>query len=864
MLVQSIGGGGGAIQVIGAASNGAGLVLGASNSGGGDGGTVTVTNDGTISTTAAGAHAILAQSIGGGGGFTTAVDQGGGLLPVSITKGAGGTGGSGGAVSVGSTNAIMTSGSGASGIIAQSIGGGGGVVGGGVFASTVSSGGPFAGSVGGAGDAGTVTVTSSGAILSSGSGAFGIFAQSATGTGRSSAVTVTAAADVVANGSGSSALMGVSTGTGGTGNIAVTINPGIVVSGGSGQGAGVSFVGGAANTLTNDGIVTSVLAIDGYAMRGTTGGDRIDNRNLMIGSVDLQGGANGLQNAAGATFMSGITVSLGAGNTLTSLGLISPGDYQRLLTTNLTGNFSQTPTGVYGLDFDLELAAADQIVVTGTAAVSGIVAVNLINPNLTASAAKPGTFDNVIVAATDGESHAGIILEAPNTAVSTYSLVYPNGNDITLKHVISYSPVGLTGNQASVGDAVNRIQGAQTSPGFAPIATALFFQPTVGSLAHAYDLLSGSSTAATQQAGFGASDAFFASTGRQLAFWMAGDSGTAGTSATGDNVSTSIVAYAALGGPVGDVVNSKSAVIAVPELRHWRFWATGSGGSANVNGSPAIGTADARMHGGGFDAGVDFEMSRNLLAGIAVGSGLYEFNAPARLTSGSVEAGHISAYGAVRHGNLYATAILGVSAYYNNTRRHAAVPGVLLGLPGGNVEVPGLSDTLKGDFLSYAVSGQFETGYRVNAGWLQLTPFAGLQFSALRSDSYVESGSNAGNAAPIGLAFSSRTNRSLPTFLGLEMRSDFDLGSERQLSVRARAAWKHEFLLDRSIEAAFQAAPGFTFVARGAAPASDALRTSLDFKLTLDDNVAVYSSFEGEFSGTGESYSGSAGLRINW
>lgn len=864
ILTQSIGGGGGAIQIAGAGASGASLVLGASNGAGGNGRTVTVLNDGSISTATAGAHGIVAQSIGGGGGFMTAADQSGGLLPVSISKGIGGLGGNGGAVSVNSTRAIMTTGPGASGIIAQSVGGGGGVVGGGVFSSTMSSGAPFAGSAGGAGNAAAVTVTNSDWILSSGAGAFGIFAQSAAGSGSGSGITVTAAAHVFANGAGSTAILGESSGSGGTGNIEFTINKGVTVSGGSGGGAGASFIGGAVNSLKNEGVLTSVSAIDGYAARGTAGDDHIENRYLMIGSIDLERGANSVLNGVNAIYMPGITASVGAGNTLTNLGLISPGDFQRLLTTNLTGNLVQTALGAYGVDYDLKLVAADQIVVSGTASVSGIVAVNLISPNLTASAAKPGTFDNVIVAAAGGETHQGIVLEAPNTAVSNYSLIYATGNDITLRNVIDYSPAGLSGNQASVGDAVNRIQGAQISPAFAPIATALFFQPSIASLARAYDLLSGSATAATQQTAFGSSDAFFASASRQMAFWMAGDGGPVGTTATAEVVNTAVQSYAALGGPVGDVAEARTAVLAVPELRHWRFWATGSGGSGNVTGNLVNGTAGARTQGAGLDAGVDFEISRNALAGVAIGSGLYGFNAPSRLTSGSVEAGHVSAYAAVRDGSIYGTAVLGASAFYSNTRRYAGIPGVLLGLPGGDVAVPGLSDTLKGQFMSYAVSGQLEAGYRISAGWFDLTPFAGLQFSALRSDSYAESGSNAGLAAPLGLAFSGRTNSSLPSFLGLELKSVIDLGSERQLSVRARAAWKHEFLVDRSIEAAFQAAPGFTFVARGATPASDAVRTGLDLKLTLDDSVAIYSSFEGEFSSVGQSYSGSAGLRINW
>ena len=81
--------------------------------------------------------------------------------------------------------------------------------------------------------------------------------------------------------------------------------------------------------------------------------------------------------------------------------------------------------------------------------------------------------------------------------------------DIVLRNVIDYSPAGLTStNQRSVGNAINAIQSAQASPAFAPLATALFFQPNAKALGSAYDSLSGSETSGTQQLSFTANDMF--------------------------------------------------------------------------------------------------------------------------------------------------------------------------------------------------------------------------------------------------------------------------------------------------------------------------------------------------------------------
>ncbi|MEB3258126.1 MAG: autotransporter outer membrane beta-barrel domain-containing protein [Cyanobacteriota bacterium] len=77
--------------------------VGRNGGGGGSGGSVTVQNNGALSTTGSGSTGILGQSVGGGGGKATAIGPhaSGGLLNVSIAVGgSGGSGGVGGAVSV--------------------------------------------------------------------------------------------------------------------------------------------------------------------------------------------------------------------------------------------------------------------------------------------------------------------------------------------------------------------------------------------------------------------------------------------------------------------------------------------------------------------------------------------------------------------------------------------------------------------------------------------------------------------------------------------------------------------------------------------------------------------------------------------
>ncbi|HYC98208.1 autotransporter outer membrane beta-barrel domain-containing protein [Brevundimonas sp.] len=182
--------------------------IGGSGGDGGVGGAVSVINrpiagddhTGEIVTRGEGAYGIFAQSLGGGGGNGSSVLSLTGMITGRDSfifglniGGSGGTGNTGGTVDVLNAGLIDTTGAGAHGILAQSIGGGGGN-GGAAFAANVMIApttqilthaplvtvGGFGGD---GGDAGAVTVTNTGAIVTRGANAHGILAQSIGGGG---------------------------------------------------------------------------------------------------------------------------------------------------------------------------------------------------------------------------------------------------------------------------------------------------------------------------------------------------------------------------------------------------------------------------------------------------------------------------------------------------------------------------------------------------------------------------------------------------------------------------------------------------------------------------------------------------------
>jgi outer membrane autotransporter protein len=84
------------------------------------------------------------------------------------------------------------------------------------------------------------------------------------------------------------------------------------------------------------------------------------------------------------------------------------------------------------------------------------------------------------------------------------------------------------------------------------------------------------------------------------------------------------------------------------------------------------------------------------------------------------------------------------------------------------------------------------------------------------------------------------------------------------LTLRARAAWGHEFSTDRSIVAGFQAVPGVPFTVIGAAQATDVALLSAGAELKMRNGVALRAKFDGEFSGRTNIYGGTAGLYVSW
>ncbi|HAL21811.1 MAG TPA: hypothetical protein DCP40_03640, partial [Stenotrophomonas sp.] len=412
VFAQSIGGGGGSagVTVADAASAGEGsmglaLALGGEGGSGAAAGNVQVDNSGWISTVGARAFAIFAQSVGGGGGDTaltlanrnevessgedadsstgnsnnSQAQQGSGALQLNLALGgSAGDGGTGGNVSVSNrvqagvadSGVISTTGEGAHGIFAQSIGGGGGSAS--LTVASVANAVEGAtslnlalGGQGGSGNrAGSVKVVNDGLVQTRGDAAYGILAQSIGGGGGDGGQSVAMTAAALQGGAvDASVLAGLS----GAANLFAG-NSGdyfMAVGGHGGDGGN----GGDVRVVNNGRIVTFGAGADGIVAQSIGGGG--GNSRLGFGSIDGGGSlslAGVLLSQLGGSNLDGggkagtVTVENNGSISVSGAGAVAV----RTQAINGGGGvLDQTFTGV-----DLSAAAADAG--SGSSAASGI------------------------------------------------------------------------------------------------------------------------------------------------------------------------------------------------------------------------------------------------------------------------------------------------------------------------------------------------------------------------------------------------------------------------------------------------------------------------------------------------------------
>lgn len=481
--------------------HGLGLTLGGRGGASGDGGPVQVTTSGAITTSGLDAHGILAQSIGGGGGLVV-----GGRVNLSLNAvaDAGGGSGNGGSVTVSLQpgTRLLTSGDGAYGVLAQSVGGGGGIAGDLSVVSVYERDTPTF-IPANRGEGGNISVTVNGArVETTGRYAPAIFAQSiggggglvnysftdgsgtnihargtADGGGVGGAVTIALSNSLVsASGVGSAGILAQSQGSGPSGRILVTLNAASVVRGGvtdpsfpSGRPiterdvAAIRLVGGTENRIVSAGVIGRADS-SGFAVLadGAAGNTAITNTGRVLGDISINDGAGSLDNQRGGLVSAPTTINLSGGLFLNG-GALHVGGIDRVGETVLTGNLVQTSTGRLVLDTNHVTGAADRLTVQGSARLAGMVEVRPVQ-----LANRPVT----VLTARDGLTLDGD-LATNRTRIFSYATRL-SGNGLVVQPVADFGAAsgGLGANQRALAAHLQRIWdgGGDFGGGFTALA----------------------------------------------------------------------------------------------------------------------------------------------------------------------------------------------------------------------------------------------------------------------------------------------------------------------------------------------------------------------------------------------------------
>ena len=858
LVMQSIGGGGGTVY-----SDATNATLG-STSGGGNGGVVSLTSTSVINTSGSDSHGIVAQSVGGGGGFLD------GTASNSLTLGnVNGGAGTGAAVSVAAngTTGIVTHGTNAAGILAQSVGGGGGI---GSYSTAIAIGGNNTASQAG----GAVTVANSASIITNGAGAPGILAQSvgggggiglttqATGTittnagnGAGGAVTVNVNAAIQTLGayadgviaqsvggggglslssvSGVTAKAGGGTGTGGavavnlatgvavsatgTGSKAIamfngasvtdphlTVGSGASVTGGKDGGVGV-FIDGGNNRIDNAGTIGTVDGIDGMAIVSGHGTNYVDNTGTLVGSMRFGGDSTLIDNLKGGTILAGTSIDLGNNGKFVNAGTFVPGGGVVGRTTLLTGAFEQQSGGVMQFAMQRDSASTAQLKVNGIATLGGKIELKLadLNPLKT-----QGSFVHKdVISASGGIVNKGFALLAPQSAIIGNAMTV-SGNSVDVTTTLNYSPTGLSKGGARIGDFIGTVQAKGGMPLVDEIMPHIVNTQAVNNLDKTYSRALGDSLTAIPQVSLMTARQSMSTYSQRAERWRAGTL---------------------------DLTQDKAS----------GAWLTANGGTGHINGDVGKLTANTW----GLAAGMDRELSKYLLVGVGVSGGRTSMNDNEGGVSGVLSSGGAGGYGLVRVGKAYVS----MSSYFGGD----STPLTRSLFAGSN------SDRGNVNFSSLLVGGQFEVGYTMGFKALSITPFTAFAPTGRWQNSTKETVVLA-NGSVVGVNYAGQSTESLPLSVGVQLGSDIKLHNGGELALDGRIGYTHDFSTDRSLTRSYTAMPSVSLTSNGGYGVADAGFANAGVQYNHPNGVSLFAGVNSQVGSDIATFGGQAGFKVRW
>ena len=607
--------------------------------------------------------------------------------------------------------------------------------------------------------------------------------------------------------------------------------------GGVGGNGGVNaFAGGYSNTSSLSG---PNLPSGGYGGGGGGG------YNFGGGGGGYSGGAGGLDanipsggGGGGGSYAGGLT------GALFSIG--NAGDGYIILTF-----LQPISLDIAGINITVSQTTNTSTSTNLTANLSGAVTVNVAN----GAAAYLTNRNMTIVSSTGLSGTFSGVTTSQNLSFLTPNLTY-DANNVYLSYSLTpFSTVAKNINERNVGNALTFAALGPVNGLSAPILNSLYYGNYQNAQA-VMDTVGGSGLAGVQSAAMQVGEMASSSVSDQIAFWRSGETidATGVTSQEGNNP-RNFIAYAPIETkvPAKGPINLKGpagSLTAAIAPRTFRAWGSMFGGGANYLSDAGRGAAASNVGFYGGLLGVDYQIQPNLLVGVALGDSNANFNVGSLSTNGNLTGFHAGVYGAYTMGNSYLAINETFSAYTNQTTRKA----------GGYALLP--YEQLGAQFGSTEFRTRAEVGHGVLMGGLKATPFIAAEIAAYQSSGFTENSST--YVSSFALQNNGQVINSLPTFAGLRLSNAFTLSNGWRLAPVGSVAYVHEFFPQRQSTNMLISMPGTDFNVSGPRSTYNLVQTKMGVQLNLNQKLAMFTDFQGEFSPVSQSYAGKVGVKYVW